>query len=124
MILDAGVLIAADRGEASAMRLRAGALTAGRDLHTTDPVVAQVWRRGDTQARLARFLASVVVHPLDDGRAVGSLLARSGTSDVVDAHLVAVARRLGEPIITGDPDDIRAICDALPGPAPTVYAWP
>lgn len=93
-------------------------------LHTTHPVVAQVWRGGATQARLAAFLKSVAVHPLDDGLALGRLLALAGTSDVVDAHLVMVAVRLGDSILTGDPDDLTRISDAMGGAAPTIHSWP
>jgi hypothetical protein len=61
----------------------------------------QVSHNGSRQARLAGFLKTVEVHPLDDGRSVGVLLARSGTSDVVDAPpcgTVAVPRR--QPMFT------------------------
>jgi len=40
-------------------------------------------------------------------RAVGVLLAMSGTSDTVDAHVVVVARQAATPVFTSDPDDIR-----------------
>ncbi len=55
MILDAGFLISVDRGEEPA-RVLLTALQRNRiALHTTDPVVAQVWRGGARQARLAAF---------------------------------------------------------------------
>jgi hypothetical protein len=38
------------------------------------------------------FDHSVLIVAFDDGPEVGHLLARSGTSDVVDAHLVVVRR--------------------------------
>ena len=50
-------------------------------------MVAQVRRNGVRQAQLARFLETVTLHPLDDGKEVGQLIARTGTSDVVDAYL-------------------------------------
>lgn len=124
MILDAGFLIAIDRGESSARAMLTALARAGAPLHSTHPVVAQVWRGGAAQARLATFLKSVTVHPLDDGRAVGRLLALTGTRDPVDAHLVMIAARLDDSILTGDPDDLSRIADALGSAGPTVHAWP
>lgn len=123
MIVDAGFLISVDRGDRAARAVLHGE-KALRPLHTSHPVVAQVWREGSTQARLASFLKHVTIHALDDGRAVGRLLARSGTSDVVDAHLVALAVRLKEDVLTGDPDDLVAISSTLGATAPTIHPWP
>jgi hypothetical protein len=64
------------------------------------------------------------VHPFDDGRTVGRLLGRSGSSDVVDAHLVALAMELGDDILSGDPDDLAAVVEGLVVRRPTVHAWP
>lgn len=124
MILDAGFLISIDRGEDSARHLLTALARAKVPLHTTHPVVAQVWRSGATQARLAAFLKSVAVHPLDDGRALGQLLARSETNDVVDAHLILLAVRLDDSVLTGDPDDIGRIAEALGATGPTIHPWP
>lgn len=123
MLLDAGVLIAIDRGDASARALLAALARSGRTPHTTHPVLAQVWRDGARQGRLARFVRAAVVHPFDDGAAIGAILARSGTSDVVDAHLVAVGVTHGLDILTGDVDDIGRIVSAVASTA-TVFSWP
>lgn len=124
MILDAGFLVSVDRGERSAQEFLHAALRQQTPLNTTQPVVAQVWRNGSRQARLARFLTSVTVHSFSDGRAVGAILARSGTSDVVDAHLVAVAVELSESILTGDVGDIEVLVDSLRSARPTIHHWP
>jgi len=124
LILDAGFLISVDRGERTAQVFLAAALVHETPLTTTHPVVAQVWREGARQARLARFLQSVVVVAFDDGPEVGNLLARSGTSDVVDAHLVVVAVRSAEPILTGDVHDLELLAAALPEHRPHVLSWP
>lgn len=123
-MLDAGFLISIDRGERAAQEFLASVQRHETPLCTTHPVVAQVWRRGTRQARLARFLDAVHVHPFDDGMAVGSILARSGTSDVVDAHLVALAVRLSEPILTGDVADLETLSSSLHGHRPRILAWP
>ena len=124
MILDAGFLISIDRDEEPARALVTALQRRRIALHTTDPVVGQVWRNGARQARLSAFLKTVEVHPLDDGRAVGLLLARSGTSDVVDAHLVVLAIRLRDSILTGDDADLTTIADSLPSNRPTIQLWP
>ena len=124
MIRDAGVLISVDRGEQAAREFLTAAARAGAELHTSEPVVGQVWRSSYRQARLAKFLTACTVHPFDDGRTVGRLLGRSGSSDVVDAHLVALAVELDDDILTGDPDDLAAVVDGLGDRRPRVYAWP
>ena len=124
MILDAGFLISVDRGEDSARSFLTAAVRSQTPLHTTHPVIAQVWRDGARQARLAAFLQTLTVHSFDDGPSVGRLLALSGTSDVVDAHLVVLALRLGDDILTGDTDDLATISAPLGPTAPTIHPWP
>jgi len=124
VILDAGFLISIDRSERTARTFLTAAARSEATLHTTHPVVAQAWRNGARQVRLSGFLKTITIHPLDDGRAIGQLLAQSGTSDVVDAHLVITAVRLGRDILTGDPDDLTALASPLGPASPTVHAWP
>lgn len=124
MILDAGILISIDRGDRSAKVFVNAAVGQEWPLVTTEPVIAQVWRHGARQARLAAFLNSISTEPLRDGRAVGALLALSGTSDPVDAHLVAVAVRLRQPILTSDIGDITRLCNPLGDMAPKIMEWP
>ena len=85
-----------------------------RQVHVPATVLAQVWRGGPRSAPVARLLAAadVTVVPLDEGRAraVGLLLASSGTSDVADASVVLCAREHGrDVIVTSDPDDLRRL---------------
>lgn len=95
-------------------------------LRTTAPFVAQVWRDGSCQARLAKFLATVEVHDftLVDASVVGGLLRRSQTSDVVDAHIVALALRLDDSILTADTSDFSALTSHLGARAPHLHHWP
>lgn len=125
MILDAGVLNAIDRGEDSARAFLTSADRETKPLHTTAAAAAQVWRHGATQARLAQALRAMTVHPFgaDDVAPVGETLRRSGTGDVVDAHLVVVAVRLGLDIITADTADFAVLTDQLPPRAPAVRHW-
>ncbi len=123
MILDAGVLVSVDRGERVADGLSFAADRGDEDFHTSEAVVAQVWRDGARQAQLAAFLKTVQIHPLDDGRAIGRILRRSRTSDVVDAHLGLLARDLDDDILTGDVDDLQRVVAALSRPV-EVLPWP
>lgn len=110
MIIDAGPLIVG--GENVNSRLWAlikRAAARGEELHTTHPVLAQVWRDPARQANLARATRHFDVHALDESVTVGRRLAASGTSDVVDAHVVVVAERLGTFILTTDADDMSKL---------------
>jgi len=124
VILDAGFLISIDRSEDRARALLAAAQQTRTALHTTHPVVAQVWRNGSKQARLSAFLKTVTIHPFDDARPVGRLLAQADTSDVVDAHLVVCALRLGDDILTGNPGDLTTLAAPLGPAAPAIQSWP
>ena len=110
LVLDAGALIGIDRDD----RRTAGLIELGRRsgaaLVTTAPVVAQAWRGSARQARLARLLGMIDVRSahLAEARAAGELLAAAGTADVVDALLVLLAVP-GDQLLTGDPDDLKAL---------------
>lgn len=126
MILDAGPLIAIDRGEHAARAFVARALDNSAVLRTTAPVVAQVWRNGHLQARLARLLDGVEHFDFtrNDARDVGELLRRTRTADVVDAHIVVLAARLGDGVLTTDAGDLAQLASDLGHLAPQIYGWP
>jgi hypothetical protein len=79
--------------------------------------LAQAIRRPERQVRLTRLIRQPTtdVVPLDrvDATNVGRLLAASGTSDIVDAHVVVCARRAGERVVTSDPDDLHLLDPTL-----------
>ncbi|MBK5306741.1 MAG: PIN domain-containing protein [Frankiaceae bacterium] len=111
--LDAGALIAVERGSRQLASLLGRARIRGTAAAVPAAVVAQVWRDGRRQSRLAQFLGSrhCEVVPLDAAaaRIAGHLCAISGTSDVVDASVVVVARQRGHRVVTSDPDDLRRL---------------
>jgi hypothetical protein len=113
MTMDAGALIAVDRNDRRVLVLLARAHETGSRVTVPASALAQAVRRPEQQARLARLLRQPTtdVVPLDrvDATNVGRLLAASGTSDVVDAHVVICARRAGQQTLTSDPDDLRAL---------------
>lgn len=114
VLLDAGALLALERGEREMVAILKDERKAGRDPVTHGGVVGQVWRGGGgRQARLARALPAVRVLDLGDelGRRAGGLLARTGSTDVIDAAVVLLAAD-GDEIYTSDPDDLRALAEA------------
>jgi hypothetical protein len=80
-------------------------------------VVAQAWRGGSRQARLARFLrlATVTVVPLDEpeARAAGALCGNASTADVVDASVVICALARDHAVLSSDPEDLAALDPTL-----------
>ena len=97
---DAGGLIALDRNDRKVTAL------------------AQAIRNPVRQARLSRLirLSSADLMALNgtDATAVGLLLTRTATADIVDAHVVVCARRAGQAVITSDAGDLRRIAPGLP----------
>jgi hypothetical protein len=117
LTLDAGALIAFERGERRVVAIVARAVARGATLAVPAGVVGQVWRNGRRQVRLARLLGSraVEVEALDDARAraAGQLCGVRGTSDVIDASVVLCARARDHGVLSSDSDDLRRLDAAL-----------
>ena len=113
IVLDAGALIALDRGDKRMIALLHRALAQGRAFRVPAGVVGQAWRDGRVQATLARFLRSeeVEIVPLDEhlARACGELCGSVNSADVIDASVVILARERRDPIVTSDPNDLRRL---------------
>ena len=116
--LDAGALIAVERGDEGVRALLREALSRGLEIHVVPEVVAQVWRGGPRQARLGAFLAAREVetpaYDVHEAREVGRLCGATGHPDVVDAHVAWHARARRHLVVTSDPDDMRALDPSLP----------
>jgi hypothetical protein len=116
VVLDAGAFIAAERRDRTMVALVGMFVAAKTPLVTSAGVVAQVWRGGGgRQVPVSYLLKRTDV--VDLGRAVarylGKMLAESRSRDVIDAHVVLLARQRGWPVLTSDPDDLRAIDPTL-----------
>jgi hypothetical protein len=114
VILDAGALVAIERGDPRVWAILRRELAAGRAPVTHGGVIGQVWRGGTgRQARLASALAGIHVRALDDdlGRRAGVLLAGARRTDVIDAALVLLAEA-GDEVYTGDADDLGPLVSA------------
>lgn len=115
-VLDAGALIALDRGDRHTWALIADAQRQRFRPAVPAPVIAQAWRGGARQARLARALSGAEQVPADGALAfrAGVLLGESGTDDVLDALVALVAAdRPGWEVLTSDPDDIHHLLTTL-----------
>lgn len=110
--LDAGALLEIERGTPWLKALVAEVRALGGEVAIPAGVLAQAWRgpRSSRISRVARAQETVVV-PLDDlsARAIGEILAASGTNDVIDASVVLTARLRGHPIVTSDASDLRRL---------------
>ena len=113
VVYDAGALVAAERNDRRLWADHRVRLEAGVVPVVPAPVVAQV-SRSPRQAQLQRLLRGCEVLALDEpmAHAVGRLLGRAGTSDVVDATVVTLAITKQAQIVTSDRDDVSQLVDA------------
>jgi hypothetical protein len=123
LVLDAGALIHVEgnpRGRVyGACR---DVLEAGAPALLPTVVLAQVWRASPRQAPLAvlRRMCRMVPFTEDVAEAVGRLLARSGTADVVDAAVIITAISHGGAVLTSDPGDLKVLADAAGASVPLI----
>ncbi len=118
IIYDAGALIAAERGGREFLAMHRESLAAEIDPIVPDVVLAQVWRGSPGQVLLSQVLAGCDVAATGErtARAAGVACGRATTSDIVDAVVVVTAVRLGAPVVTDDPTDLRQLADAVGAP--------
>ena len=113
LVLDAGALIAVERADRATLTLMEAARRQGRNFLVPAGVLAQVWRDGSRQARLARFLAArgVQVEALTEvgAKAAGVVCRQARTSDVVDASVVVTARRHRAIVVSSDRPDLEVL---------------
>lgn len=122
VVLDAGALIALDRGDTEVWAMLRAAVDAGDLVQVPAGTIGQAWRNGQRQVLLARALSKCEEVPLDGAaaRASGTLCERSGSSDVIDASVAVTAAGLAGHerilILTSDPDDIGRLASVLGTP--------
>jgi hypothetical protein len=113
VVLDAGALIALERGDPRMRTLCREGLRGAARLVIPAGVLAQVARGGGRQHALRALLAAAMteVPALDRvlAEAVGDLCGRTSTTDVVDASVVLTARRMKAPVVTSDAGDLRRL---------------
>jgi predicted nucleic acid-binding protein len=108
---DTGALIAAVRDSRQLWALHAGYLREGVVPLVPAPVLAQAWRGGARQARLARLLRMCDVEPMSEelARSVGTLAGKASHDDIVDVAVVEGAIRRGDAVVTSDATHIAKI---------------
>jgi PIN domain nuclease of toxin-antitoxin system len=112
VVLDAGAFIALECRNRTMVALAELLAKAETPLVTSAGVVAQVWRSGShQQVPIAYLLRRTQVVALDHAvaRTLGRILGQTGTSDLIDAHIVLLARERGWPILSSDAADLLAI---------------
>ena len=112
---DTGALVAADRNDRKMWALHAGYLREEVVPVVPAPVLAQAWRGGARQARVARLLQVCDVEPLGEALAkdVGVLAGKAKHDDVVDVVVVEGAIRRGDAVVTSDAGHVRKIAAAV-----------
>lgn len=120
LTLDAGALIAYERGEERIREILA--IGYARGFVPTIPTIAlaEVWRGDAKDARVARLLKASSIETVDErlARAAGSLRRAIPGAGTIDACIAVGVRRRGDAIATSDPDDMRALL----GPGFTILA--
>jgi hypothetical protein len=116
VVLDAGAFIALERRDRIMVELARRFVSSGTALVTSAGVVAQVWRGGGGRQVPIAFLlrrTTVVDLTYPIARLIGRVLGTRGRSDPIDGHVVLLARERGWPVLSSDPDDLRALDPSL-----------
>jgi len=115
LVYDTGALLAAERRDRTIFLLHEQALAGGVFPIVHSLVLAQAWRSGPAH-NMSRLLKGcrIIEDVAEPGaRAAGELCGRTGTSDVVDALVVLLAKqtRAGM-VVTSDPDNLTILRNA------------
>jgi predicted nucleic acid-binding protein len=117
LTLDTGALIAIETGSRRMALLVEQAIATGAELAIPAGVVAQAWRGGARQVRVAKLLqlqvTSIVALDAKLALRIGARCASSGSADVVDVSVAICASDRRHPVVTSDPDDIAVIDPTL-----------
>jgi hypothetical protein len=113
LILDAGALIALEGRDRRVAILIQTVRELGGMIWIPAGALAQAWRRGSRQARLASLLqnhdVSVAELTSARARAAGELCSERHTTDVIDASVVILARQVGGLVATSDANNLRIL---------------
>jgi hypothetical protein len=117
LILDAGALVAFEGRDRRVSVLVQRAKDLASPLIVPSTVLAQVWRDGSRQARLAGLLSHRDLRVIDFtealARATGELCGSRQVADIVDASVVLIARQHHGVVLTGDAVDLLRLDPAL-----------
>lgn len=118
LTLDAGALIAYERGEERIRQILAVAYARGFVPTIPAIALAEVWRGDGKDARVARLLKASSIEIVDErlARAAGGLRRTIQGAGAIDACIAVGVRRRGDAIATSDPNDMRSLL----GPGSTI----
>ncbi len=111
LTLDAGALIAYERGQEHVRQILAVAYARGVVPTVPAVALAEVWRGDAKDARVARLLKACSIETLDErsARAAGRLRRATHGADTIDACIaIGVSQRM-DAIATSDPEDLRRL---------------
>jgi predicted nucleic acid-binding protein len=113
LVYDTGALLAAERDDRTMWAVHRRGLDRAGQAVVPAVVLGQAWQ-GGPHPQLSRLLKGCFIESFDEnaGRAVGRLLRDTGTSDVVDAHVVLTALRYQAAVLTSDPTDLQRLAAA------------
>src|SRR5215471_1192627 len=113
LVLDTGALVALDKNDRRLIALLTAAREIGVRLVIPATVLAQAWRGGGRQVRLATLVGDekTEVVPLNRAWAesVGALCAQHGATDIVDAHVALVSAHARAKVLTTFAEDLRRL---------------
>ena len=111
LTLDAGALIAYERGQERIREILAVGYERGFVPTIPAIALAEVWRGDAKDASVVRLLKASSIEILDEriARAAGSLRRATRGADAIDACIAVGVRRRGDAIATSDPGDMRAL---------------
>lgn len=114
-VYDCGALIAIDKLQVDALRRHQDRMRQGYQILVPAPAAAQAVRAPARQVRLMRTLRGCEVVPFrsSDVPQVGTLLAKAGTADVVDAFVALTAAQAAAPVISPDIGDLEHLLATL-----------
>ena len=120
VLLDSGAVIQLARGNGTLRRYLDRINAAGGEVRVPAVVLAETVRgHGPRDAPVNLVLHRLAPHPSADeelARLAGSLLARSGSRNTIDALVAAEAvRRSPAVLVTGDPTDMLQLLSGQPG---------
>lgn len=119
LLLDAGALVDIETDPCGeTFRSCVKAFEDGYRPYLPSVVLAQVWRDRTRQypLRMVRWLCTVLPFTEQTAEEVGLLLARSRTSDVVDAAVIVAAIEYNAAVLTSDPKDLAKLASAAEYP--------
>jgi len=111
LTLDAGALIAYERGGERIREILAVAYARGVVPTVPAIALAEVWRGDAKDARVARLLKACSIETVDEpcARAAGRLRRATPGAGTIDACIAVGAGQRGDAIATSDPGDMRKL---------------